>query len=77
MEVVMELFGVPTAPESQGSNGTDKGEDLLNLGAWFQKGWSGVGFIGGKGADLVAGVFDRFREADALAYDNEGENTEN
>ena len=70
----MELYGVPTPPEGQAGGGT--GEDTLNLGAWFQKGWTGVGNIGEKGADFVAGIFDRFREADALGYDNEGDQTE-
>jgi hypothetical protein len=77
VEVVMELFGVPAKPEVQVGASTEKPEDVLNLGAWFQKGWTTAGSIGEKSADLVAGMFDRFREADALAYDNEGEQNEN
>ena len=77
MEVVMELFGVPATPDPQASGG-DGAEDVLNLGAWFQKGWTTAGSIGEKSAEFVAGIFDRFREADALAYDdNEGDQTEN
>ncbi|HKY98257.1 MAG TPA: hypothetical protein VJL35_10410 [Gemmatimonadaceae bacterium] len=76
MEVVMELFGVPATPDAQ-AGGTERAEDVLNLGAWFQKGWTTAGSIGERSADFVAGIFDRFREADALAYDNEGENSEN
>ena len=75
----MELFGVPATPDAQGG-GTDGAEDVLNLGAWFQKGWTTAGSIGEKSADFVAGIFDRFREADALAYDDdnsEGDQTEN
>jgi len=72
----MEFLGVPATPEAQAGSGTER-EDVLNLGAWFQKGWTGVGSIGEKGADFVAGIFDRFREADALGYDNEGDQTEN
>ena len=72
----MEFLGVPRRPDTQAGQGTD-GEDVLNLGAWFQKGWTGVGSIGEKSADFVAGIFDRFREADALGYDNEGDQTEN
>ena len=74
----MELFGgVPVAPDAQGG-GTERAEDVLNLGAWFQKGWTTAGSIGEKSADFVAGIFDRFREADALAYDNnDGESNEN
>ena len=74
----MELFGVPATPDGQVRGGTERAEEALNLGSWFQRGWTGIGSIGEKGADFVAGVFDRFREADALAYDDyEGENTEN
>ena len=76
MEVVMELFGVPVRPEVQ--PGAERAEDVLNLGAWFQRGWTTAGSIGERSADFVAGIFDRFREADALAYDNnEGESNEN
>ena len=57
--------------------GAERAEDVLNLGAWFQKGWTTAGSIGERSADFVAGIFDRFREADALAYDNEGESNEN
>ena len=73
----MELYGVPGPPEAQAGGGTEA-RDALNLGAWFQKGWTGVGNLGEKGADFVSGIFDRFREADALGYDNnEGEQNEN
>ena len=72
----MEFLGVPPRPDAQAGSGAD-GEDVLNLGSWFQKGWTGVGSIGEKGADFIAGIFDRFREADALGYDNEGDQTEN
>ena len=74
----MEVYGVPASPDGQAVGGTE-GEDTLNLGAWFQKGWTGVGSLGEKGADFVAGIFDRFREADALGYDDnsEGDSIEN
>ena len=70
----MELHGVP-APDPQ-AVGADGPEEELNLGAWFQKGWTGVGSIGEKSTEFVAGIFDRFREADALGYDNDGDSTE-
>jgi hypothetical protein len=76
VEVVMESFGVPATPDA-GVGGTDGAEDVLNLGAWFQKGWTTAGSIGERSADFVAGIFDRFREADALAYDNEEKEQEN
>jgi hypothetical protein len=73
----MELYGVPAAPDPQASGREASGEDALNLGAWFQKGWNGAAAIGEKGTDLIAGMFDRLFEADALAYDNEGDQPEN
>jgi hypothetical protein len=72
----MELYGTSARPEPQVS-GQEAGEDVLNLGAWFQKGWSSAAGIGERGADLIAGMFDRLFEADALGYDNEGEQNEN
>jgi hypothetical protein len=76
VEVVMELYGVRATPDSK-VGAQEAGEDVLNLGAWFQKGWNGAASIGEKGADLVAGMFDRLLEADGLGYDNEGDQTEN
>src|SRR5688500_12618275 len=76
VEDVMELFGVPARRDPQ-PGGTEGAEDVLNLGAWFQKGWTQAGSIGEKSAEFVSGMFDRFREADALGYDNDGDQTEN
>ena len=73
----MELYGVPTTPDVTKAGGSEAPEDVLNLGAWFQRGWNTAGSIGEKGAEFVAGIFDRFREADALGYDSEGDQTEN
>jgi hypothetical protein len=73
---MMEVFGKPVRPDAQ-AGGKDGAEDVLNLGAWFQKGWTTAGSIGERSADFVAGIFDRFREADALAYDNDGDQPEN
>ena len=72
----MELYGVPSMPDAQ-AGGSEAPEDVLNLGAWFQKGWNGAAAIGEKGTDLIAGMFDRLFEADALGYDNEGDQPEN
>jgi hypothetical protein len=76
VEVVMELYRVPATPDPQ-VGAAEVAEDTLNLGAWFQKGWNSAASIGEKGADLVAGMFDRLLEADGLGYDNEGDQTEN
>ena len=74
----MKSIGVPASPDVQagGGRGGEGTEEALNLGAWFQKGWNGAGNMGERSADFMAGIFDRFREADALGYDNEGDQTE-
>jgi len=73
----MEFFGVPAQPDAQASDGPAGTDEALNLAAWFQKGWGGVGRSREKGVEFVAGIFDRFREADALAFDSEDEKSEN
>ena len=72
----MEQHGLPATPDVT-AGGKEAPEDVLNLGAWFQKGSAIAGSVGEKSAEFVAGVVDRFREADALAFDNEGDQTEN
>jgi hypothetical protein len=74
----MEHYAVPATPDHP-VGAEQVAEDVLNLGAWFQKGWNSAASIGEKGADLVAGMFDRLLEADALGYDNDndGDQTEN
>jgi len=72
----MEPHGVPVATEPQaGASGST--EEMLNLGAWFQRSWTTATSLSGQGADILSGFFDRFREADALGYDNEGDQTDN
>ncbi len=71
----MRVFGVPVRTDLTG--GQEGAEEVLNLGAWFQKGWTIAGSIGEKGTDSVAAIFDRFREAESLGFDNEGDQTEN
>ena len=72
----MEFYGGAPAPDGSAS-GTGNTEVVPNLGEWFQRGLTSVTNIGEKGADLVGGILDRFREADALAYDNDGDQTDN
>ena len=69
----MELYGVPAAPDPPASGRESAGEDVLNLGAWFQKGWNGAAAIGEKGTDLIAGMFDRlFEESRTLKRHRDG-----
>ncbi|MDQ3243007.1 MAG: hypothetical protein M3Q09_04715 [Gemmatimonadota bacterium] len=74
-EVAMEYQGVPVTPDK--ASGAVSPEVGPNLGAWFHRGWAGATNFGEKGNDFVGGILDRFREADALGYDNEGDQTEN
>jgi hypothetical protein len=74
-EGMMEMYGVPVTPEPQaGGAGTDA---RVDLGAWFGRGWNGAATLGEKGMDFVSNVLDRFREADGLGYDNEGDQNDN
>ena len=71
----MEMYGVPVTPEVKaGGAGVDS---RLDLGAWFGRGINGVAALGEKGMDVVSNILDRFREADGLGYDNEGDQNEN
>ncbi len=70
----MRVFGVPAVPDLAGAEGLQEG---LNLGAWFQKGWTFASGLGDKSADSVSAIFDRFREAESLGFDNEEDQTEN
>ena len=71
----MEVYGVPVTPETQGAGAAP--ETRLDLGAWFGRGWNGAAALGEKGMDLLGSVLDRFREADGLGYDNEGDQNDN
>ena len=71
----MEMYGVPVTPEVKaGGAGSDS---RLDLGAWFGRGINGVAALGEKGMDVVSNILDRFREADGLGYDNEGDQNDN
>jgi hypothetical protein len=71
----MEMYGVPVTPEVKaGGAGADS---RLDLGAWFGRGINGVAALGEKGMDVVSSILDRFREADGLGYDNEGDQNDN
>jgi hypothetical protein len=71
----MEPYGVPARPETQAAGAVP--DTLLDLGAWFGRGWSGASALGEKGMELLSNMLDRFREADGLGYDNEGDQNEN
>lgn len=41
--------------------------------AWFERGSADAGALGERRAELLGGLLDRFREADGLAEQGEGE----
>lgn len=71
----MDVYGGPVTPET--AAGGVGSEPVSGIGAWLGKGLAGAAFLGEKGMDLLSSVIDRFREADGLGYDNEGDTTEN
>jgi hypothetical protein len=71
----MDVYGVPVKPEA--AAGGVGSESVAGLGTWLGKGLAGAANLGEKGMDLLSSVIDRFREADGLGYDNEGDSTEN
>lgn len=72
----MEHQGARATPDPEGSEASSQ-EDLVNLGAWFQRGWPSASSNGEKSTEFPGAILDRFREADALGYDNEGDQTDN
>ena len=72
----MELYGVPAAPDPQASEREAAG-GCTQPRRMVSEGLERAAAIGEKGTDLIAGMFDRLLEADALGYDNEGDQPEN
>jgi hypothetical protein len=71
----MDSYGVPVRPDA--AAGGVGSEPVAGVAAWLGKGLAGAANLGEKGMDLLSSVIDRFREADGLGYDNEGDSTEN
>ncbi len=71
----MDVYRVPATPEA--SAGGAVTEPAGGIAAWLGKGLAGAANLGEKGMDLLSSVIDRFREADGLGYDNDGDSTEN
>jgi hypothetical protein len=71
----MEPFGVPARPDAQGAGAVP--DTRMDLGAWFGRGWNGAQALGEKGMEWLGGMLEKFREADGLGYDNEGDQNDN
>jgi len=72
---MMEVLGVPATPDVKAAGAIP--DSRLDLGAWFGRGWNGAAALGEKGMDLLASMVEKFREADGLGYDNEGDQNDN
>jgi len=69
----MDVYGSDTAPdeEAAGTNGTEASADV---GSWFQRGSRSEAALNDRGIALpVNAMLDRVREADALTFEDEGE----
>ena len=69
----MDVYGSDNAPDEEavGTSGTEK---TPGVGSWFQRGSSNESALNDRGIALpVKAMLDRVREADALAFEDEGD----
>jgi hypothetical protein len=69
----MDVYGSDTAPDEEaiGASGTEKTPEV---GSWFQRGSSKESVLNDRGIAIpVNAMLDRVREADALTFENEGD----
>ena len=69
----MDVYGSDTAPdeEAAGASGTEASADV---GSWFQRGSGNNAALNDRGIAVpVNAMLDRVREADALTFEDEGE----
>jgi len=69
----MDVYGSDTAPdeEAAGASGTEASADV---GSWFQRGSGSDAALNDRGIAVpVNAMLDRVREADALTFEDEGE----
>ena len=69
----MDVYGSDTAPdeEAAGASGTEASADV---GSWFQRGSGRDAALNDRGIAVpVNAMLDRVREADALTFEDEGE----
>jgi hypothetical protein len=69
----MDVYGLDTAPDEEagGASGT---ETTPEVGSWFMRGSSKESVLNDRGIAVpVNTMLDRVREADALTFDNEGD----
>jgi hypothetical protein len=68
----MDVYGSDTAPDEEaGTSGTEASADV---GSWFQRGSGSDAALSDRGIAVpVSAMLDRVREADALTFEDEGE----
>jgi hypothetical protein len=69
----MDVYGSDTAPdeEAAGASGTEASPDV---GSWFQRGSGNEAALNDRGIAVpVNAMLDRVREADALTFEDEGD----
>jgi hypothetical protein len=73
----MDVYGSDTGPEEEGTAGTSNTQPTPDIGSWFQRGSTKESALNDRGIGIpVNSMLDRVREADALTFENEDENTE-
>ena len=73
----MDVYGSDTAPDEEGTAGTGSTQPTPDIGSWFQRGSTKESALNDRGIGIpVNSMLDRVREADALTFDNEDEDTE-
>jgi len=66
----MDVYGSDTAPDEE-AVGSEAAPDV---GSWFQRGSGNEAALNDRGIAVpVSAMLDRVREADALTFENEGD----
>jgi hypothetical protein len=69
----MDVYGSDNAPDEE-AVGTSGTETTPGVGSWFQRGSSNESALNDRGIAVpVKAMLDRVREADALAFEDEGD----
>jgi hypothetical protein len=69
----MDVYGSDTAPDEE-AVGASASETTPEVGSWFQRGSSNESALNDRGIAVpVKAMLDRVREADALAFEEEGD----
>lgn len=69
----MDVYGSDTAPDEEAIGASGR-EATPEVGSWFQRGSSKESALNDRGIAIpVNAMLDRVREADALTFENEGD----